>query len=121
MVNDQIPQGGSIDATANYGPGIVGGMAGWEGRSQPTNLGTTAIDLSLRDVKILALLHRERGRAVSRDQLFEEAWGLTTPLGRTGLGTGSPNSPPCVGARALIGSTTRWPTPARTTPAPTGE
>jgi DNA-binding response OmpR family regulator len=42
--------------------------------------GGAVIDLSLRDVKILALLHRERGRAVSRDQLFEEAWGLATPL-----------------------------------------
>ena len=42
--------------------------------------GDQTIDLGLRDVKILALLHRERGRAVSRDQLFEEAWGITTSL-----------------------------------------
>ena len=42
--------------------------------------GDETIDLGLRDVKILALLHRERGRAVSRDQLFEEAWGITTSL-----------------------------------------
>ena len=38
--------------------------------------GTATIDLSPRDVKILALLHRERGRVVTRDQLSDEAWGL---------------------------------------------
>lgn len=38
--------------------------------------GQPPIDLSLRDVKILALLHKERGRAITRDRLFDECWGL---------------------------------------------
>lgn len=43
------------------------------------------VDLSLRDVRILALLHREKGRAVTRDQIFEEAWGHATPLASRAL------------------------------------
>jgi DNA-binding response OmpR family regulator len=39
--------------------------------------GGAVIDLSLRDVKILHLLYRERGRVVTRDQFFDEAWGLS--------------------------------------------
>lgn len=38
--------------------------------------GERCLDLSTRDVKILALLYRERGRVVTRDQLSDEAWGL---------------------------------------------
>ena len=38
--------------------------------------GETSIDLSLRDLKILTMPHRERGKAVTRDQLFDECWGL---------------------------------------------
>lgn len=38
--------------------------------------GETTIDLSLRDVSILTLLHRERGRAIDRDRFFRECWGL---------------------------------------------
>ena len=38
--------------------------------------GETSMDLSLRDLKILTMLHRERGKAVTRDQLFDECWGL---------------------------------------------
>lgn len=34
------------------------------------------IDLSLRDISILTLLFRERGRAVDRDRFFKECWGL---------------------------------------------
>ena len=34
------------------------------------------IDLSLRDVRILALLQREAGRVVDRDLFFRECWGL---------------------------------------------
>ena len=37
--------------------------------------GEGAIDLSLRDVRILALLHREAGRVVDRDLFFRECWG----------------------------------------------
>lgn len=37
--------------------------------------GEDCIELSLRDVKILALLHRERGKVVNRDSLFNECWG----------------------------------------------
>jgi len=32
------------------------------------------IELSLRDLKILTLLHTERGKAVDRDALFEKCW-----------------------------------------------
>ncbi len=39
--------------------------------------GDQAIDLSLRDVKILQLLHRMRGQAVDRMKLFNECWGLS--------------------------------------------
>lgn len=38
--------------------------------------GETVIDLSLRDVKLLALLHQHAGQAVTRDQFFNECWGL---------------------------------------------
>jgi DNA-binding response OmpR family regulator len=38
--------------------------------------GEQSVDLSLRDVKILALLYRERGKAVTREQLFDECWGM---------------------------------------------
>ncbi len=46
--------------------------------------GDRVIDLSLRDVRILQLLHRERGRAVSRQLLFDVCWGLNyLPNSRT--------------------------------------
>jgi DNA-binding response OmpR family regulator len=35
----------------------------------------TTIDLSLRDVKILALLHQNRGKALSRNEIFDRCWG----------------------------------------------
>jgi len=35
----------------------------------------TIVDLSLRDVRILALLHREAGRVCDRDLFFRECWG----------------------------------------------
>ena len=37
--------------------------------------GEATIDLSLRDVRILALLHREAGRVCDRDLFFRECWG----------------------------------------------
>jgi len=37
--------------------------------------GGKTIDFSLRDVKILDLLHRQRGRIVDRNTLFDECWG----------------------------------------------
>ena len=39
--------------------------------------GDQVIDLSLRDVKILRLLHRMCGRVVDRTKLFSECWGLS--------------------------------------------
>jgi DNA-binding response OmpR family regulator len=36
----------------------------------------TAIDLSLRDIKILQLLFRNRGKAIDRDTLLDECWGM---------------------------------------------
>ena len=38
--------------------------------------GGQAIDLSLRDIKILSLLHRMQGQVVDRNTLFNECWGL---------------------------------------------
>jgi two-component system alkaline phosphatase synthesis response regulator PhoP len=38
--------------------------------------GETTVDLSLRDVRILTLLHRETGRVVDRDHFFRVCWGL---------------------------------------------
>lgn len=38
--------------------------------------GETVIDLGPRDVKILHLLWRQRGRVVSRDRFFDECWGF---------------------------------------------
>jgi DNA-binding response OmpR family regulator len=46
--------------------------------------GSELIDLSLRDVKILALLYRKRGQVVHRGLLFDECWGLDhVPNSRT--------------------------------------
>jgi DNA-binding response OmpR family regulator len=46
--------------------------------------GTTVIDLSLRDVKILQLLHENRGAVVGRDLFFDRCWGLDhVPNSRT--------------------------------------
>ncbi|MBG88297.1 MAG: DNA-binding response regulator [Verrucomicrobiales bacterium] len=38
--------------------------------------GQSAIEVSLRDIKILTLLHTQTGKAVSRDLLLNECWGL---------------------------------------------
>jgi DNA-binding response OmpR family regulator len=38
--------------------------------------GATEIDLSLRDLKILQLLHDRQGEAIARDVFFRECWGL---------------------------------------------
>ncbi len=35
-----------------------------------------AIDLSLRDIKILQLLHAKKGKAVDRDALLDRCWGM---------------------------------------------
>lgn len=46
--------------------------------------GSERIELSLCDVKILTLLHRERGKVVDRDMLFDECWGMNhVPNSRT--------------------------------------
>ena len=36
--------------------------------------GEESIELSLRDLQILTLLHNQRGKAVDRDTLFEKCW-----------------------------------------------
>ncbi|MCG3148026.1 MAG: Alkaline phosphatase synthesis transcriptional regulatory protein PhoP [Verrucomicrobiae bacterium] len=38
--------------------------------------GQAVIDLSLRDIKILTLLHANAGKVVTRDAFFNECWGL---------------------------------------------
>lgn len=38
--------------------------------------GDTVIDLSLRDVKILELLHRRKGEVVNRNTFFDECWDI---------------------------------------------
>ncbi|MBN2308901.1 MAG: response regulator transcription factor [Candidatus Hydrogenedentes bacterium] len=46
--------------------------------------GDTAIDLSLREVRILELLHTKAGEVVGRDTFFNECWGLDyVPNSRT--------------------------------------
>ncbi|MBM4398121.1 MAG: response regulator transcription factor [Deltaproteobacteria bacterium] len=46
--------------------------------------GDVAIDLSLREVRILDLLARNRGRVLDRDTLFNHCWGLNYfPASRT--------------------------------------
>ena len=46
--------------------------------------GEKTIDLSLRDVKILSTLFRNKGKAVHRHDLFREAWGVDhIPSSRT--------------------------------------
>jgi DNA-binding response OmpR family regulator len=46
--------------------------------------GDDTIELSLRDVSILALLHRCKGEVVTRDTFFNECWGLDhVPNSRT--------------------------------------
>ena len=37
--------------------------------------GSEQIELSLRDIKILALLHANPGKVISRDVLYDHAWG----------------------------------------------
>lgn len=52
-------------------------MANW--CISPTSLRAsnqdTTIELSPRDIRILSLLYRQRGKVVDRDQLFNHAWG----------------------------------------------
>ena len=36
--------------------------------------GDSVVELSLRDLQILSLLHSQRGKAVDRDSLFEKCW-----------------------------------------------
>jgi DNA-binding response OmpR family regulator len=38
--------------------------------------GKTAFELTPRELKVLALLHRERGNAVGRDAILNEVWGI---------------------------------------------
>jgi len=46
--------------------------------------GPATIELSLRDVKILSLLHERKGSVVSRDTFFNSCWGLDhVPNSRT--------------------------------------
>lgn len=46
--------------------------------------GDTVIELSLRDIKILKLLHDNRGKALHRNKIFDECWGLSyLPNSRT--------------------------------------
>ena len=46
--------------------------------------GDAVVDLSLREVRILELLHRERGRVVDRQRLYDECWGMAyLPNSRT--------------------------------------
>ncbi len=38
--------------------------------------GKEGFELTPRELKVLALLHRERGKAVSRDAILNEVWGI---------------------------------------------
>ena len=46
--------------------------------------GDHIIELSLRDIGILTLLHDQRGKVVSRDELYDQCWGRAhSPSSRT--------------------------------------
>jgi DNA-binding response OmpR family regulator len=46
--------------------------------------GDQVIDLSLRDVRLLSLLHRNPGRVLDRNEIFNECWGVDyLPSSRT--------------------------------------
>jgi DNA-binding response OmpR family regulator len=65
---------------AARGPGASGGpFAMGDLEVRPAELRAfrdgRAIDLSLRDVRILELLHRNRGKALERNAIFNACWG----------------------------------------------
>jgi len=73
----------AVPAAVRAAPFRIGGL-----EVSPAELrarrGATAIELSLRDVKILALLRENRGSVVTRDAFFRECWGLNhLPNSRT--------------------------------------
>lgn len=65
----------SQPAEALEAPFVMGGL-----EVRPAELrarrGGETIDLSLREVKILGLLHRHAGEVVDRDRFFDVCWGL---------------------------------------------
>lgn len=69
------PPSGGVGHTPNRGEDFAMGDL----RVSPTQLrawrGERQIELSLRDVTLLAFLYRQRGRVVSRDALYDHCWG----------------------------------------------
>lgn len=50
----------------------------------PARRGEQTIELSLRDIRILTVLHEQRGKVVARDELFDRCWGRSyLPSSRT--------------------------------------
>jgi len=64
--------GGAPDVPAE----IAFGNVRIDGKSLRGKRGKTAIELSPRELKVLALLFRERGNAVSRETILGEVWGI---------------------------------------------
>ncbi|MEO5722117.1 MAG: response regulator transcription factor [Chthoniobacterales bacterium] len=55
---------------------IAFGKVRVDGKALRGKRGKTAIELTPREMKVLAVLFRERGNAVSRDALLNEVWGV---------------------------------------------
>jgi len=53
----------------------MGGLRVWPDRLEAQRAGRK-IELSAREVRMLALLHRQAGKPVSRDAFLDECWGL---------------------------------------------
>ena len=61
--------------TPRYEPFRMGDLGVFPSELRARREGET-IELSLRDVRILELLHRHQGEAVDRETFFNECWGL---------------------------------------------
>lgn len=61
--------------TPRYEPFKMGDLGVFPSELRARREGAT-IELSLRDVRILELLHRHQGEAVDRETFFNECWGL---------------------------------------------
>ena len=55
---------------------IAFGKVRIDGKALRGKRGKEAIELTPREMKVLAVLFRERGNAVSRDTLLNEVWGV---------------------------------------------
>ncbi len=74
-----LRRSGALERTRNGDEIFVFGEWQVDTSSLRARAESRAIDLTARDVEILALLSRERGRIVSRRALLAEVWGYPDP------------------------------------------